>query len=540
MVTATVVAITNELGSRRETAMAEAGRPTAIEDRWRVDAAAGELTGEFVATGDDIQMTTVGIDIGSATSHVLISRIHLRRLGKRMSSRYVAVHREVLHRSRILLTPYRSPTEIDADAVSDFIREAFATAGVTPDSVDTGAVILTGEALRRRNSAALAGILAGHSGKFVCVTAGHGFECVMAAHGSGSVEFSREEQTSVLNIDMGGGTTKLTVCRSGVITATAAINVGTRLVAADQDGIIVRIEPAAHLVAESLGVPLGLGQPLTPALKDSLANALTDCVLSALDPAGMTDLTRSLMLTPAIGPLEGVGRTVFSAGISEYLSGQSTMDFGDLGQALASTLRRRIDTGRFPGDISIPEGGIRATVLGMSQYTVQVSGDTITVTHPDGLPLRNVQVLYPALPDLSPDVDVEEISGAIRESIRRFDIDPAAQPIALALDWDAAPAYPTMRRLAEGVKRGLEGAIAVGHPVILVFESDIGRAIGLILKEDLDVTTPVISIDCLELKELDFIDVGAVLHPSKAVPVIVKSLVFPDAAALQAEGRPLD
>ena len=510
--------------------MTDAPRSTALEDRWRVDAD-DAVASEFTAIGDDIQMTTVGIDIGSATSHVLISRIHLRRLGKRMSSRYVAVHREVLYKSRILLTPYRSQHEIDAEAVSEFIREAFVTAGVTPDTVDTGAVILTGEALRRRNSAALAGILAEHSGKFVCVTAGHGFECVMAAHGSGSVETSRLQGTAVLNIDMGGGTTKLTVCRSGVITATAAINVGTRLVAADRKGHIVRIEPAARIVADSLGEPLELGQPLTPRLKQRLATALTDCVLSAIDPNGPSDLAESLMLTQGIGSLEGVSQTVFSAGISEFLTGASTADFGDLGPVLAATLRQGIEEGRFPGSVTIPEGGIRATVLGMSQYTVQVSGDTITVTHPEQLPLRNVQVVYPALPELSPTVDPVAIAAALQEHVGRFDINLSVQPVALALDWDTAPAYRTMRSLAEGIMIGLESAVASGLPIILVFESDIGRAIGLILQEDLKVTTPVISIDCLELKELDFIDVGAVLEPSKAVPVVVKSLVFPESSA---------
>src|ERR1700682_2811906 len=81
---------------------------------------------------DNIELTTVGIDVGSSTAHLIFSRLHLQRLGQYLSSRYVVVKREMLHRSPILLTPYRADNTIDAEALDGFIQRADAEAGLTP------------------------------------------------------------------------------------------------------------------------------------------------------------------------------------------------------------------------------------------------------------------------------------------------------------------------------------------------------------------------------------------------------------------------
>jgi len=180
---------------------------------------------------DNVELTTVGIDVGSSTSHLMFSRLHLQRLGKYLSSRYVVVKREMLHRSPILLTPYRADNTIDADALDAFFRAAYAEAGLTPADVDSGAIILTGEAIKRTNARAVADLFAEHAGKFVCASAGHNLEAILAANGSGALGLSRAAQHSVLNVDLGGGTSKLALVSNGRVLETAAINVGGRLVA---------------------------------------------------------------------------------------------------------------------------------------------------------------------------------------------------------------------------------------------------------------------------------------------------------------------
>src|SRR5687767_11729122 len=76
-------------------------------------------------------LRSVGIDIGSSTSHLVFSRLTLRREGAAFSGKFRVTEREVLYRSKILLTPYvpGAPTLIDTDRVTAFIHEAYAEAG---------------------------------------------------------------------------------------------------------------------------------------------------------------------------------------------------------------------------------------------------------------------------------------------------------------------------------------------------------------------------------------------------------------------------
>ncbi|MGE5059220.1 MAG: ethanolamine ammonia-lyase reactivating factor EutA, partial [Betaproteobacteria bacterium] len=153
-------------------------------------------------------LKSVGIDIGSSTSHLIFSHITLRREGASLSGKFKVTNREVLYRSPIMLTPYLSATKIDTDKVNDFIHAAYKEAGLTPEDVDTGAVIITGEALKKENAQPIVENFAKYSGKFICAAAGHNHEALLAAYGCGAVDLSKSEHKTVLNVDMGGGTTK--------------------------------------------------------------------------------------------------------------------------------------------------------------------------------------------------------------------------------------------------------------------------------------------------------------------------------------------
>src|SRR5438270_6497000 len=241
------------------------------------DGAADEDDGIDVTWAlDNVELTTVGVDVGSSTSHLLFAKLHLQRLTQSLSSRFVVVHREVLHRSPILLTPYRPDGLIDVLALERFVHAAYAEAGLTPDQIDTGAVILTGAALERSNSRAVAELFAGSGGKFVCASAGHNLEGILAAHGSGAVALSHQRGDILLHVDVGGGTTKLGLLRNGEVLRTAAIHVGGRLVAFDADNRITRIEPSATLVADQLNIPLALGGKLSAEDRRRMAEALVD------------------------------------------------------------------------------------------------------------------------------------------------------------------------------------------------------------------------------------------------------------------------
>src|ERR671924_392306 len=212
---------------------------------------------------DNISLTSVGIDIGSAGTQVIFSRLHMRRMSEDLSSRYFVVKRETLYQSPVALTPYASETRIDEEAVGRLIDEAYAGAGMHPDAVDTGSVILTGEALRRENAQAIGELLAEMGGEFVCAAAGHHMEAMLAAYGSGAAKRSHDEDCHLLNVDIGGGTTKLAVVAHGHVEQTAAIHIGGRLIVVDADGVITRLDPQGERLAKLARLKWQLGSRVT-------------------------------------------------------------------------------------------------------------------------------------------------------------------------------------------------------------------------------------------------------------------------------------
>src|SRR4029077_4704356 len=197
-------------------------------------------TGRTFGEEDELCVLSVGVDIGSSTSHLVFSRIVLERL----DSRYVVTEREAFYQSDILLTPYACPDAIDADALGAFIAEQYKNAMVDPEEIDTGALILTGVAVRRSNARRIGELFAAQAGKLVAVSAGDNLETVMAAYGSGAVARSIRDEATVMNVDVGGGTAKIAVCAKGEVIAITAIDVGARLVCIDAGRRIVRIEEA--------------------------------------------------------------------------------------------------------------------------------------------------------------------------------------------------------------------------------------------------------------------------------------------------------
>src|ERR671911_1758181 len=157
---------------------------------------------------EKLQLTSVGVDIGSSTSHLVFSRLELTLEG----TRYRVTRREVLNESEILLTPYVDDTKIDVEALEAFINQQYRKARNKRDEVDTGALILTGVAVRRRNARAIAELFAQEAGKFVAVSARDGVEAPMGAHGPRAVAHSAKTGGGVLNIDVGGGAHKIGLC----------------------------------------------------------------------------------------------------------------------------------------------------------------------------------------------------------------------------------------------------------------------------------------------------------------------------------------
>jgi ethanolamine utilization protein EutA len=439
--------------------------------------------------------------------------------------------REVFHESAVLLTPYTDDMRIDSEKLGAFVTAQYKEAGIEPSAIDTGALILTGVAVRRRNSRAIGELFAAEAGKFVSVSAGDALETTLAAFGSGAAALSIRERARVMNIDVGGGTSKIAVCVDGEVIEFTAIDVGARVIAVDKDRKVVRIEEAGRRFAAELGVPLEIGKVLSEADAKKIAERMADRLFEAVSQKEFSPETAGLLRLNPLRNRQPPEIVTFSGGVSEYIYGRDTTAYGDLGPLLAAAIRKRIE-GWKGVRIETPQQGIRATVVGASQYTIQVSGSTIFVAPLDTLPVRNVPVIVPDLP-LSPETLVPaDIAKSIGEALRRLDLHEGRQAVAMCYRWDGSATYQRLDDFCKGVALGLKAVLDRGHPMILVGDGDVGGLVGIHAKEEAKLKNPVVSVDGINLKEFDFIDIGAMMPATGAVPVVIKSLVFPTSAAV--------
>lgn len=471
---------------------------------------------------EHITLVTVGIDIGSSTSHLIFAKVHLQRRTQSLSARYEVVSREILWQSPILFTPFLSDGTIDATALGQFIRTAYHEAGLHAEDVDSGAVILTGEAIKRTNAQAIDELFAAEAGKFVCATAGHRLECVLAAHGSGAVAASKAGGP-VLHVDIGGGTTKLALIHEGRILEVAAYAVGGRLIAQDEAGVWSRMDEAAQETAADLGVMIDPERLRDQAVREQIATRLADVLHRVITRQLDDPLTQRLQLTEALSWPVTPERITFSGGVSEYVYGRETRALGDIALDLGRAVRGLIDHGEIPLQLDTLPHGIRATVIGASQFTVQVSGKTTHAENQSMLPLRNVPVVFPGLrlPDA---VDASSVQEAIETACRLREVNRQAT-MALAFEWQGDPEYSRLRAVCEGIYRAF-CVPARTAPLVIVIDGDVGRLIGQILVRELGAGSQVISLDGVALQDLDFVDVGQMITPPGVIPLVIKSLVF--------------
>jgi ethanolamine utilization protein EutA len=480
---------------------------------------------------DRVELTTVGVDIGSSTSHLMFARVVLQRLADQLSSRFVVVERSVLWRSPILLTPFLPDGTIDAERLQAFLQASYGEAGLSPADVDGGAVILTGEAIKRSNARAIDELFAEEAGKFVCATAGHKLECILAANGSGAVGYSRRRGRRGLHVDIGGGTTKLALMDGGRIVDVAAFAVGGRLVAQDAEGRWTRIDEAAQSAARDIGLDPTPETFADPANRRRLAERLADIVVDRILGAPPDELGAQLQLTePLQRPFPPQFVTV-SGGVSEYIFGHEPQDYGDLARDLAEAIVARLATVPIP--LVEPAEGIRATVIGASQFTVQVSGKTIFLPDPAVLPARNVPVVRVEL-DLSDAVTPGAVTpgavapGAVAQTLaaaaERMDLAPASR-LALAFDWRAPPDFARLDAVAKGIA-AFNAGVESGEPLFLIIDGDVAGSLGRLVAREPGFQRPLAALDGISLRELDYVDVGEVLQPAGVALVVIKSLLF--------------
>lgn len=465
---------------------------------------------------DLIELTTVGVDVGSATCHFIVSRVRVERVG----GRYAAVSSDTVHISPVFFTPYLGDGRIDGRAIEGLFSRELTAAGIGPASIDSGVVILTGTALARENARAVGDVLAASVGDFVSVAAGDVLEGILAAHGSGAVERSRHSGP-VVNVDIGGGTTKLTWCENGRAGPVAAIDIGSRLVAWDADFRVSRAEATAQNLARATGIDLDLGRRLDPIEIGTLAAFCARMIAAAAGIGPQDALTTSLHRTD---PIPFVGRAeslLFSGGVSELLDVGTGSGIFDLGPGIAEGLRTYISAAGKPAEPA--RQGIRATVIGASRYSVQVSGPTCRVEE-SVLPMRNLAVVSVDPRLLAGDIDPDAVAESLETGAKWVDPESYSR-VGVFVGWQGSATFHRLRRLALGLAGGLRQRFERGEPLVVVCDGDVGAVLGRHLAEVLPPDCQIMVLDGIELRDLQYVDIAR--SEGGGITVTIKSLLFP-------------
>jgi ethanolamine utilization protein EutA len=465
----------------------------------------------------DLEIHTVGIDVGTTTSHVVLGKLVLEpeTSGRRHGYRVRA--REVLRASEPILTPYQAAALIDERAIAAFVRQEIELGGLLGHALDVGALILTGYASLTTNADAVSHALAEVVGELVTVAAGDKLEAVLSAHGAGSVAYSvANPEADVLHVDIGGGTTKIVAMKAGNIDQVGALDGGARLVAWNEQQVISVNEHSLRKLDVVDGV--AVGSPIADDVKSRLASRVADVIGAVIDGRD-ADVPNSLWLTPRVH-VRHRPTVLFSGGVAEYIYGRSTHDHGDMGLRIAQRLQhyRTESTG----------GGIRATVIGLAQYTTQVSGATVYVSNPDGLPARNLVVVHVghhagSLPSRASVADLISTALAAMEFGDRSD----RVLLTFAEQFDAD--YPTIAAVCGGIADALPDSRTGGRTLYVSFGQDVALTAGSILHDEIDWPGDLVVVDGVEFQSFDRVDVGTPADGG-LVPVTVKRMVFSDAS----------
>lgn len=459
---------------------------------------------------------SVGIDIGTSTTQCVFSSMRLENQAPAFAiPRITLADRRVLYRAPLYLTPLSSPDTIDVEAVRALIASDYRAAGILPEQIDTGAVIITGETARKHNARAVAEALAEFAGDFVVATAGPALESVMAGKGSGAAALSNTLGKRVLNLDIGGGTTNICLLARGEPVETGCVDIGGRLLRRDpRDQVVLSHTRPMQTIAESLGITVCDGAPLLQADMERIVQRMVEVLEEAAGLSPRTPLYASLVVEHGLPAGTQADVFTFSGGVAGCVYGDADNPLfaDDLGVLLGN----RLQSSRFftQGRVLRPSETQHATVIGAGVYSVTVTGSTIAYEGVS-LPLRGLPV--GKVPLKRPE-DIPALSEHVARQVQML-----GEPFALCFEGWKSPSYREIENIAAVLHEALP--LTTGCPVIVIAQ-DMAKALGQAVQRLRGPYSSLLCVDGVALSYGDQIDIGMPLANGRVLPIVVKTLAF--------------
>lgn len=315
-------------------------------------------------------LRSVGLDVGTTSTQMIFSELTVENKASGFAVPEMEIaRRDIRYRSPVYFTPLLDESHVDAGALRELVAEEYRKAGIRRESVDTGAIIITGETSRKENARAVLDALSDFAGEFVVATAGPDLESVLAAKGAGAVDYSQRTGKTVLHMDIGGGTSNLALIRDGKIERTGCLNVGGRLLKFDDGGTVTYVSP----VLDGL-CGLKPGGKASPGQVKTVAEILTRALETAAGLREETPLLEQLTTREAgrFDPCREKKLVIsFSGGVADCIEKELPwLEFGDIGPILGQTIRESRLCG---GEFTLGSETIRATVIGAGCHSAQLS-----------------------------------------------------------------------------------------------------------------------------------------------------------------------
>jgi ethanolamine utilization protein EutA len=470
---------------------------------------------------NEIEILSVGVDVGSSTSHLVFSSLVLKRDQRSVTRRFNIQERNIIYEGRIIDTPLLNDKTIDIKRLTDFFKKEYERADIAPADIQTGAVIVTGESARKQNARQIVEALSSDAGRFVAATAGPNFESLIAALGSGAAARSRDDNKTILSCDIGGGTANIAISSNGEILSTSCVAVGGRSLGVNSEGKIWRIDEPAARVMENLGLRHEVGDFIAKADIDRIALKFAEILFEVITGSATSALGRQLMLTADLNFPSRIDEYSFSGGVAELMYG-GVNNFDDIGHILAAKIK--LQASELPAPVIELPNKIRATVIGAGAYSLSISGCSGFRDDKISFPIRNVPVIRV---DVDPSkLSIEHVMSQIKASFQRFDLNEGDEIVALYFKDPVRVSYPQLELFAKSIVGALANTVKNRQPVILIFETDIACSVGNVIRRETQLQTNLLSLDELVLKEGDWVDIGEPLVGGQVFPVTVKSLVF--------------
>ncbi|MHA2191349.1 MAG: ethanolamine ammonia-lyase reactivating factor EutA [Candidatus Thorarchaeota archaeon] len=484
-------------------------------------------------SAENLKLLSVGIDIGSSTSHLVFSRLTLGRERSFLnpSNRFKLVERELIYEGSIIFTPLIDRYTIDIEEVVEYCKAEYRKAGITTEMVDTGAVVVTGETAKKQNAAEIVKRISSESGKFVSAAAGPNFESILGAMGSGIVDRSRDKRCTILHVDIGGGTSNFAISSKGQIHSTSCINVGGRLLGVDEDFRIWRIDEPSYFVMSELGMTYQLGDIISEEDVRSIAREYARALVEVMRGTAKSRIAKELMMTDNLDISLPIDELSFSGGVAEIIYG-SEKSFDDIGRYLADEIKVLVK--ELGLHVIEPENKIRATVIGAGAFSLSVSGSTCYFDKSIEFPISNIPVIPVNVTkeNYSPD----NVRKEIKRAFAKYDMIEGEDLVALYFKDSLYRSYVWLKEFVIAIESALPISVTSSKMIILLFETDIGKMVGLAIRRETSIQHNLICLDELFLEEGDWVDIGAPLHAGQAFPVTIKSLVFNESREYSQDG----